>query len=213
MTRYSHSGGAIPTTLVGPLGDVTLGDILIDSATGWPDGSNGPFFAVIDRGLSTEEKVLVANRSGTTLTLQQRAADGTLSYPHSAQATIEHVFSAIEADAANAHTEATSGVHGVGQGETIATQTSVAQAIVADRPLNYQAWEETQASTDDPSGTTTVHGLPYPEELDPIQVRVALQLLAEALDGKVPIVLSGTGAPPEPASDYPENTIYLRTEA
>ena len=213
MTRYSHSGGAIPTTLVGPLGDVTLGDILIDSASGWPDGSNGPFFAVIDRGLNTEEKVLVANRTGTTLTLQQRAADGTLSYPHSASATIEHVFSAIEADAANAHTEANDGVHGVPAGETIATEGSVAVAITAAQPQDYAELEATLGGTSDPSLTTTVHSLPYPDATDPLTIRAALRLLAEALDGKVPIVLSGTGAPPEPASDYPENTIYLRTEA
>lgn len=121
MPRYEHSGGAQVTNLNGPIsaGDVTIG---IDSATGWPDQN---FFVVIDRGTNVEEKILVGNRSGTTLEQCQRGADGTTAFPHADVAIIEHTFSAVEADAANEHTEATTGVHGLDPGVAVASQNDV----------------------------------------------------------------------------------------
>jgi hypothetical protein len=57
---------------------------------------------VIDPGLSTEEKVLVGSRSGSSLSSITRGVDGTTSASHSAGATCYPVFTATDADQANA---------------------------------------------------------------------------------------------------------------
>ena len=84
---------------------------------------------------------------------------------------------------------------------------------VINMPSTYDE-QVTEAGdpTDDPSLVTAVHALPYPAGTDGLRVARALEMLAEALDLVVPIVLHGTDAPPEPATDFPEGTIYLRTE-
>lgn len=99
-TRKDYSGNAVTTTLSAGIGS---GDtsITIVSATGWPTGSQGPFFAVIDPDLSGEEKILVTSRTGTTLTVSARGSDGTSASSHSSGATIKHVFTKTDADEAN----------------------------------------------------------------------------------------------------------------
>jgi hypothetical protein len=56
---------------------------------------------VIDPGLSTEEKVLVGTRSGSSLSSMTRGADGTTGAAHNAGATCYPVFTATDADQAN----------------------------------------------------------------------------------------------------------------
>lgn len=213
MTRYSHAGGAVPTTLTNALSDVTLDPFRVDTVLGWPDGSEGPFFIVVDRGLLTEEKMLIASRSGDEFVILERGADDTQQWSHAAGAVVEHVFTALEADAANAHVETVSGdPHGLmGTQEFV---DAVDGRVDTKAPATYAAQEAAAGDpAGDPSLATTVHSLPYPDATDDLRVRAALQLLAEALDGKVPIILNGTGAPPEPAGDWPEGTVYLRTGA
>jgi hypothetical protein len=57
---------------------------------------------VIDPGLSTEEKVLVGTRSSGSLSSITRGVDGTTASSHSAGATCYPVFTAVDADQANA---------------------------------------------------------------------------------------------------------------
>jgi hypothetical protein len=57
---------------------------------------------VIDPGLVTEEKVLVGSRSGSSLSSLTRGVDGTTASSHSAGATCYPVFTATDADQANA---------------------------------------------------------------------------------------------------------------
>jgi hypothetical protein len=57
---------------------------------------------VIDPGLSTEEKVLVGSRSGSSLSSITRGVDGTTATSHNAGATCYPVFTAVDADQANA---------------------------------------------------------------------------------------------------------------
>lgn len=111
MTRIQHAGGAVSATLSS---SITSGDATIacDNLAGWPDGSVGPFYAVINRGKPTEEKIRAAGRSTNTLTGVLRGQDGTTASAHSSAETIDHIFTALEADAANAHIEATTGIHG-----------------------------------------------------------------------------------------------------
>lgn len=109
--RRDYAGGAVSTTLTSGITATSL-TLTIASATNWPLGSNGPFFIVIDRGLSTEEKVLVTSRSGTTLTVAStanRGVDGTTAASHGSGATVEHSFSATDFDEANAHINDTTG--------------------------------------------------------------------------------------------------------
>ena len=108
--RREYVGGAQSARLTAGLGGTTL-DLTIscDDLTNWPTGTGGtPFYVVIDRGTSSEEKILCASRSGNTLTVFDdgvtvgRGADDTSITSHSSNAVIEHVFTATDADEANA---------------------------------------------------------------------------------------------------------------
>lgn len=112
MTRYEHSGNAVPTTLSGAINSGAT-TINIADATGWPTGVSYPFWATLEPGTASEEKVLISSRTGTALTVSSRGADSTSATAHSANAAIIHSFSATEADAANAHVEASAAVHGL----------------------------------------------------------------------------------------------------
>lgn len=109
--RREYVGGAQSARLTSPLGNTTL-DLTIscNDLTNWPTGTGGtPFYVVIDRGTASEEKILCASRSGNTLTVYEvglvngRGADDTSITAHSSNALIEHVFTATDADEANAH--------------------------------------------------------------------------------------------------------------
>lgn len=111
MGRREYVGAAqkayLTTALGGTTGDLT---IACDDLTNWPTGASGnPFYIVIDRGLATEEKILCSSRAGNTLTVYTsglttgRGADGTLITAHSNNASVEHVFTATDADEANLH--------------------------------------------------------------------------------------------------------------
>ena len=119
--RRDYSGGAQASVLTAALGSSTSNlTIYCDDLTGWPDGTGGkPFFIVIDRGKSNEEKILCATRASNVLTVYDdgitngRGADDTSITSHTVNAVIEHVFTATDADEANAHVNASSGVHGL----------------------------------------------------------------------------------------------------
>lgn len=104
MARRDYSGGAAATTITSAI-NATATTITIASATGWPDGTNGKFFVVIDRDTSSEEKVLVQSRTGTVLTVassSDRGVDDTTATSHASGASIEHSISATDLDEANA---------------------------------------------------------------------------------------------------------------
>jgi hypothetical protein len=113
-TRRSHAGAAAPATLVSSISSSDP-SFLLSTATGWPSGAGGSFFVVMDPGESNEEKALVSGISGSTATFAAsgRGADGTAASAHSAGARVYPCWSAVEADEANEHGAATSGVHGV----------------------------------------------------------------------------------------------------
>ena len=109
--RREYVGGAQSARLTSPLGGTTLDmTISCNDLTNWPTGTGGtPFYVVIDRGTASEEKILCASRSGNTLTVYEvglvngRGVDDTSITSHSSNALIEHVFTATDADEANAH--------------------------------------------------------------------------------------------------------------
>ena len=99
VTRRQYKGAAASTTTTNALG---VGDtsVTLTATTGWPSTPAVPFYVVIDPGTSSEEKCS-ATISGSTLTLT-RAQDDTTAAVHSSGATIYPVFTADEADEANA---------------------------------------------------------------------------------------------------------------
>lgn len=97
-TRRKYKGNATPTTIAGGLSSGVT-SCVIGSATGWP--TSGPFYAVVDPGLSSEEKILVGAISGTTISSITRGVDDTTDQSHSAGCTIYPVFTAVDADEAN----------------------------------------------------------------------------------------------------------------
>lgn len=106
MPRQDYAGNAKPTVLAGGISATDLA-IVISDATGWPSGGpSGKFFVTLNRAASTEERVLIASRTGTTLTIANvgdRGVDDTLAAIHNSGETIEHTYSAVDADVANAH--------------------------------------------------------------------------------------------------------------
>lgn len=107
MSRRDYSGAAVPTTLASGINSSATSITIVD-ATGWPAGTNGPFFVVIDPGLAGEEKVLCLSRSTTTLTVVTspvlgRGADGTTASAHSTAAAIYPCGTATDLDEANKH--------------------------------------------------------------------------------------------------------------
>lgn len=112
MPRYEHSGAAAKAALTSGITNAGL-TLNCDNLTGWPTGAIGQFWVTLDRGLATEEKILCATRSGNVLTAVSRGQDGTTAVAHGINATVEHTWSATEADDASAHIQASTGVHGV----------------------------------------------------------------------------------------------------
>jgi microcystin-dependent protein len=100
--RREYKGAAVQSAIASGISNSATSITLTD-ATGWPTGSIGPFLIVIDPGLSTEEKVTVTSRSGTTLTVASRGADSTTASAHSVNAIARHVLGATDIDLANKH--------------------------------------------------------------------------------------------------------------
>lgn len=108
--RREYVGAAQQAYLTGSLGGSTANlTITCDNLSNWPTGAGGrPFYVVIDRNSASEEKILCASRTGNTITvynsggLNGRGADGTSITSHATNAEIEHVFTATDADEANA---------------------------------------------------------------------------------------------------------------
>lgn len=113
-TRRSYSGHAKTTTLASGIVGGSDTSFVIADATGWPDGSGGNFVVTVDIGTATEEKILCSTRTGTTVNVASRGYEGTTAQAHSSLTNpCAHTYSSTDADEANAHTSAASGVHGV----------------------------------------------------------------------------------------------------
>ena len=130
--RREYKGAAQAAALTVALGGST-GDLTItcDDLTNWPTGVGGrPFYIVIDRGLASEEKILCSSRSGNILTVfndgltNGRGADDTVVTAHNNNAVVEHVFTATDADEANAHVNASTDVHGLSGGAAVVGTTT-----------------------------------------------------------------------------------------
>lgn len=150
-TRRSYAGAAPACTLTNAINSSDTSALLTGDVTNWNNTANGPFYMVIDPGLSTEEKVLVASRSGSSLSSITRGVDGTTAASHAAGSTCYPVFTAVDADQANkiASTLTT-------KGDLLATDGSVLNrlavgtndyALLADSSAtNGVAWKQVPAA-------------------------------------------------------------------
>lgn len=102
-TRRTYAGGAAATTITGSLASNGT-STTIAAYTGWPYHASDPFYVVIDPGTAAEEKMLVTRTTSTstTLNITTRGVDGTTAASHASGATIYPVFTAVDADEANA---------------------------------------------------------------------------------------------------------------
>lgn len=116
MTRREYTAG-LPTTLASAF-NVGNPDFTVTAATNWPTSNDYDFFVTIDGGTPQEERVLCSGRSGTVITVATtpssgRGKDNTGEKNHAAGATVWPSWSAQDADEANAHINAASGVHSI----------------------------------------------------------------------------------------------------
>jgi len=93
MLRREFSGSVLRTTLSANISNTATSISVLDGST-YPTGDSSPFVIVIDRGLSSEEKILITSRSTNTLTVNARGYDGTVGVAHTAGAFIDHVLDA-----------------------------------------------------------------------------------------------------------------------
>jgi hypothetical protein len=105
--------------------------IVVTSVTGLP--ITYPYVLIIDRGTASEEAVEVTAAAGTTLTVT-RGIDSTTAFAHSIDAEVVHGITARDIREANAHVNASTGVHGA-TGSVVGTsdsQTLTNKTISAD---------------------------------------------------------------------------------
>ena len=132
--RLEHVGNAKITTTTAEIAVNAL-TILLTDATNWPTGNIGPFWVVVNKGLPTEEKILCSSRAGNTLQVWSdvsgngRGGDDTVAQTHPLNSAVEHVWTAEEADAANAHIESGDGAHGYPPKLSIVVQSGTAESM------------------------------------------------------------------------------------
>lgn len=151
MTVRDYAGAAKRTTLAS---DITSGSttISVTDATGWPTGATGPFAIALEMGAAGEEKVLIASRSGNTLTVDTggRGYDGTTAASHLSGSSADHVLTAIDLREANAHINATTGAHAAtaisfapAAGVAATTVQAAIEEVVSDSSAAYVAKADT----------------------------------------------------------------------
>lgn len=109
IRRY-YSNFPPQLTLAAQIGSSDTSLQVQGSFTGWP--VQLPFYAVLEYGTASAEIVLVTAITGTTATIT-RGQDGTLAIGHLAGATMDQSVIRQDVDEANAHTTASTGVHGI----------------------------------------------------------------------------------------------------
>lgn len=92
-------GGAQKTTLTAALNNSATSFSVVDGST-FPPGSS-PFVVVIDRGLATEEKILISSRVTNSFNVLERAYDGSSAQNHALGAIVEHALDAYTVEQAN----------------------------------------------------------------------------------------------------------------
>jgi hypothetical protein len=82
----------LTTTLSANISNSASSISVADGST-FPSGTN-PFVIVIDRGSTSEEKILISSRSSNTFTVDTRGYDGTTAVAHTSGSFVDHVLDA-----------------------------------------------------------------------------------------------------------------------
>lgn len=104
LARKEWAGAAPLTTLTGSMtagSPAAGGTFSVASGTSYPTGLySGGFVVIVDRGTSSEEKILCSARSGTTFTVATsgRGWDGTTAVAHAGGVTTGNVEHVLDAD-------------------------------------------------------------------------------------------------------------------
>lgn len=106
LRQYANA----PATTLANSCSAAVVSIQVASTLGFP--LSYPYTLIIDKGLPTEEVVLVTGGSGTFLNVT-RGYDGTTAFSHATGAEVVHGISAIDPREANIHVNASTAVHGV----------------------------------------------------------------------------------------------------
>jgi hypothetical protein len=141
---------------------------VIASSSGWPDGSTGGFFIVIDPATASEEKILCSTRSGTTVNFTTRGADGTSASAHTSGAVLYPCVTKTDLDEANYAVSQTVGLVAA-QGDIlvgssantlskIAKGTSGLPLVAGASTLSYAALGSTGLATDSVTATQIAAG-------------------------------------------------------
>jgi hypothetical protein len=114
--RKEYVGNAAPTTLSG---DLSAGGLIanLTDPTAYPSGVIGQFELVVNKGGTTEEKILCDTRAASQVNINAagRGYDGTLPQTHSAGESVQVCWTAVSADRDNWHNSSAVNVHGVNQ--------------------------------------------------------------------------------------------------
>jgi len=97
--KKDYAGGAASTALTASINNAAL-SFTVGDGSSYPNGTD-PFVVVVDRGLATEEKMLIGSRSTNTFTVTERGYDGTTAQAHASGATVDHCLDAYTLYQAN----------------------------------------------------------------------------------------------------------------
>jgi hypothetical protein len=109
LTRRHYIDNAPTTTLTGSINASTT-TVVVASLSGFP--TSFPYPVTMGMGTTSAEQIIVSSAVGTTLTVI-RNSNGQGAFSHPAGENFNHTANAIEYDEANAHINATTGVHGI----------------------------------------------------------------------------------------------------
>ncbi|MBM3893951.1 hypothetical protein FJ365_06175 [Candidatus Dependentiae bacterium] len=93
MLRREFNGAVLQTALAASLSNAAVSFSVVDGST-YPSGTN-PFVVVVDRGIASEEKILISSRANNTFTVSERGYDGTTAIAHNAGALVDHILDAL----------------------------------------------------------------------------------------------------------------------
>jgi hypothetical protein len=114
--RRSFAGGAVATTIPTGMGSSDT-SFTLAASTGWSFAND--FFVVVDRGLSSEEKIECTGIAGLVVSVAVRGADDTSAQAHVAGCTVQVCHVAQDDDEANQVVSAVLGQSGAAKGDIL----------------------------------------------------------------------------------------------